>query len=80
MVVGTGEATCMGCGYEYQPKNGDPEYPITPGTYFSVSGPAILRPNRMLGHAMYAGIDLTVLTPHFALFCYPAQESVASSK
>ena len=36
MVVGTGEATCMGCGYEYQPKNGDPEYPITPGTYFSV--------------------------------------------
>jgi len=35
-VVGTGEATCMGCGYEYQPKNGDPEYPITPGTYFSV--------------------------------------------
>lgn len=36
MVVGTGEATCMGCGYEYQPKNGDPEYPITPGTYFTV--------------------------------------------
>lgn len=37
MVVGTGEATCMGCGYEYKPKNGDPEYPITPGTYFTVS-------------------------------------------
>ena len=36
MVVGTGEATCMGCGYEYSPKNGDPEYPITPGTYFTV--------------------------------------------
>ncbi len=45
MVVGTGEATCMGCGYEYQPKNGDPEYPITPGTYFTVSGPAILQPD-----------------------------------
>ena len=49
MVVGTGEATCMGCGYEYQPKNGDPEYPITPGTYFSVSGPAILRPKLNTG-------------------------------
>ena len=36
MVVGTGEATCNGCGYEYSPKNGDPEYPITPGTYFKV--------------------------------------------
>ncbi len=37
MVVGTGEATCAGCGYEYLPKNGDPEYPITPGTPFPVS-------------------------------------------
>ena len=37
MVVGTGEAICAGCGYEYLPKNGDPEYPITPGTPFAVS-------------------------------------------
>ncbi len=36
MVVGTGEAVCAGCGYEYMPKNGDPEYPITPGTLFTV--------------------------------------------
>ena len=36
MVVGTGEATCAGCGYDYLPKNGDPEYPITPGTLFPV--------------------------------------------
>lgn len=36
MVVGTGEAVCAGCGYEYLPKNGDPEYPITPGTPFTV--------------------------------------------
>ncbi|CAL8467741.1 g7279 [Coccomyxa elongata] len=35
MVVGTGEAVCAGCGYEYMPKNGDPEYPITPGTLFT---------------------------------------------
>lgn len=38
MVVGTGEAVCAGCGYEYMPKSGDPEYPITPGTYFMVRG------------------------------------------
>jgi len=36
MVIGTGEASCKGCGYEYVPKNGDPEYPITPGTLFTV--------------------------------------------
>ncbi len=34
MVVGTGEATCPGCGYEYRPKAGDSEYPVTPGTLF----------------------------------------------
>ena len=46
MVVGTGEATCMGCGYEYQPKNGDPEYPITPGTYFTVRSLLLPSSNR----------------------------------
>jgi len=34
MVVGTGEATCGGCGYEYTPNAGDPEYPVPPGTLF----------------------------------------------
>ena len=34
MVVGTGEAECKGCGYTYQPANGDPEYPIAKGTKF----------------------------------------------
>lgn len=34
MVVGTGEATCGGCGYEYTPRAGDPEYPVPPGTLF----------------------------------------------
>ena len=37
MKVGTGEAVCKGCGYEYRPAKGDPEYPISPGTYFRVS-------------------------------------------
>jgi rubredoxin len=35
MVVGTGEATCGGCGFEYTPKAGDPEYPVPPGTLFT---------------------------------------------
>ncbi|KAI7842041.1 hypothetical protein COHA_004241 [Chlorella ohadii] len=34
MTVGTGEASCKGCGYEYSPKRGDPEYPVAPGTAF----------------------------------------------
>ena len=35
--IGTGEATCKGCGYEYTPKRGDPEYPVAPGTPFQAS-------------------------------------------
>lgn len=34
MKIGTGEAFCKGCGYEYKPSKGDPEYPISAGTYF----------------------------------------------
>lgn len=37
MMIGTGEADCKGCGYTYVPKNGDPEYPVAPGTTFEVS-------------------------------------------
>ncbi len=36
MKIGTGEAFCRGCGYEYKPSKGDPEYPISAGTYFQV--------------------------------------------
>ena len=36
MVVGTGEASCKNCGYEYKPSRGDPEYPVAPGTQFQV--------------------------------------------
>ena len=39
MKIGTGEAQCMACGYEYSPKEGDSEYPISPGTPFQVSLP-----------------------------------------
>lgn len=38
MRVGTGEAECKGCGYVYNPKKGDPEYPIAPGMKFEVGG------------------------------------------
>lgn len=34
MVVGSGEATCTSCGYQYKPENGDPEYPVARGTRF----------------------------------------------
>jgi len=34
MVVGSGEASCTGCGYEYRPGQGDPEFPVAKGTLF----------------------------------------------
>mmetsp|Transcript_31872 Transcript_31872/g.70817 ORF Transcript_31872/g.70817 Transcript_31872/m.70817 type:complete len:183 (+) Transcript_31872:122-670(+) len=34
MVIGSGTATCKGCGYEYQPEKGDPEFPVPRGTLF----------------------------------------------
>lgn len=40
MTIGTGKALCVSCGYEYEEKRGDPEYPITPGTRFQVTSPA----------------------------------------
>ncbi len=36
MMIGTGEAQCKGCGYTYDPKLGDPEYPIAKGIKFEV--------------------------------------------
>ena len=36
MVVGTGEAECTSCGFIYDPRKGDPEYPVGPGTQFKV--------------------------------------------
>jgi len=32
--IGSGKAICKGCGYEYNPSKGDPEYPIAAGTQF----------------------------------------------
>ena len=37
MKIGTGQAECMACGYAYDPKKGDSEYPVSPGTKFEVS-------------------------------------------
>ncbi|KXZ56953.1 hypothetical protein GPECTOR_1g86 [Gonium pectorale] len=34
MVLGSGDATCKGCGYEYKPEKGDPEFPVPPGVTF----------------------------------------------
>lgn len=34
MVIGSGEATCKGCGYEYKPELGDPEFPVPRGVKF----------------------------------------------
>lgn len=36
MTIGTGEAQCKGCGYTYDPKLGDPEYPVAKGVKFEV--------------------------------------------
>jgi hypothetical protein len=36
MKVGTGEADCLSCGFHFDPKKGDPEYPVGPGTDFQV--------------------------------------------
>lgn len=34
MVVGSGTATCKGCGYEYSPEKGDPDFPVPRGVNF----------------------------------------------
>ncbi|KAL0050283.1 hypothetical protein WJX82_008082 [Trebouxia sp. C0006] len=34
MKIGTGQAECVACGYQYDPKKGDSEYPVSPGTKF----------------------------------------------
>jgi rubredoxin len=35
MVIDQGMAECSGCGYKYDQKQGDPEYPISAGITFS---------------------------------------------
>lgn len=37
MVIGSGEAQCKGCGYEYKPERGDPEFPVARGTLFQAT-------------------------------------------
>lgn len=38
MVIGSGTAQCKGCGYEYSPEKGDPDFPIAKGVRFQVGG------------------------------------------
>ena len=42
MKIGTGTAECTACGYAYDPKKGDSEYPVSPGTKFEVCTPCSL--------------------------------------
>jgi rubredoxin len=58
MKVGTGEAFCRGCGYEYKPGKGDPEYPISAGTYFTVRLSTALFTSRCLTWPMNAQVQL----------------------
>ncbi|KAF6250710.1 hypothetical protein COO60DRAFT_1622804 [Scenedesmus sp. NREL 46B-D3] len=34
MVIGSGTAVCKGCGYEYSPDKGDPDFPVPRGVLF----------------------------------------------
>jgi rubredoxin len=34
MVIGSGTAQCKGCGYEYSPEKGDPDFPVPKGVRF----------------------------------------------
>lgn len=34
MVIGSGTAECKGCGYQYKPENGDPDFPVPKGVLF----------------------------------------------
>ena len=36
MVIGSGTAQCKGCGYEYSPEKGDPDFPVAKGIRFQV--------------------------------------------
>jgi hypothetical protein len=36
MVIGSGTAVCKGCGYEYTPDKGDPDFPVPKGVLFQV--------------------------------------------
>ncbi len=41
MKIGTGQAECVACGYSYDPKKGDSEYPVSPGTKFEVGSKSV---------------------------------------
>eukprot|EP00882_Tetradesmus_deserticola_P005866 GHRQ01006174.1.p1 GENE.GHRQ01006174.1~~GHRQ01006174.1.p1 ORF type:complete len:149 (+),score=45.11 GHRQ01006174.1:192-638(+) len=43
MVIGSGTAVCKGCGYEYAPDKGDPDFPVPKGVLFQVGGMCLQR-------------------------------------
>lgn len=63
MVIGAGTATCKGCGYEYKPENGDPDFPIPKGMRFEVS-PKLSHLEEKVGGALHATLLPTVLLLH----------------
>lgn len=44
MVIGSGEATCQGCGYVYKPELGDPDFPVPKGMKFQELPPEYFCP------------------------------------
>lgn len=44
MILGNGTATCKGCGYEYSPEKGDPDFPVARGTRFEAVAPDYVCP------------------------------------
>jgi hypothetical protein len=62
MVIGSGEAQCKSCGYEYKPGQGDPDFPIAKGTLFQVRIARLVPPSQMpLPRSIIANSTLRLL-------------------
>lgn len=68
MKIGTGQAECIACGYAYDPKKGDSEYPVSPGTKFEV----LMAPIDMLS-LQFALVCLCVVLPQLFVACKRSQ-------
>ena len=67
MKIGTGQAECMACGYAYDPKKGDSEYPVSPGTKFEVS----CSPVQLCLQSRLASLHVLGTSVYTALICLP---------
>ena len=54
MKVGSKAAVCTSCSYEYSAKKGDDDYPITPGTPFTVRLQAAVLCAQPASHVQWA--------------------------